>query len=174
MFYRKNKITTIDINLYNNLLLLSRNKVLYTKFGLKDTFQNRINLIFIHSSFLINKIKSFNEKEEFKLFNQKIFDLIFKKIEENMREEGQSDTSVNKNMKYLVKVFYNILLNCETYIKKNASQKGAFLIDYLSFVDNQNKVDNTMLINYFDRYCFFCLDLSSDKVLKGELNFTYK
>ena len=174
MFYRKNKITLNDTHLYNNLLLLSRSKLLYTKFGLKDTFQNRINLIFIHASFLINKVKSFSEKEKFKLFNQKIFDLIFKKIEENMREDGQSDTSVNKNMKYLVKVFYNILLNCETYIKKNTSEKAAFLIDYLSFVDNQNKVDNTMLINYFDKYSFFCLDLSSDKVLKGELNFSYE
>ena len=86
MFYRKNKITLNDTHLYNNLLLLSRSKLLYTKFGLKDTFQNRINLIFIHASFLINKVKSFSEKEKFKLFNQKIFDLIFKKIEENMRD----------------------------------------------------------------------------------------
>ena len=34
--------------LYNNILLLSRNSVFYTKFNLNDTFQNRIHLIFIH------------------------------------------------------------------------------------------------------------------------------
>ena len=43
--------------LYNYILLLSRNKLFYTKFHLKDTFQNRINLIFIHISFLLNKSK---------------------------------------------------------------------------------------------------------------------
>ena len=43
--------------LYNKILLLSRNIVFYTKFSLNDTFQNRINLIFFHISFLFIKIK---------------------------------------------------------------------------------------------------------------------
>ena len=45
--------------LYNYILLLSRNKIFYTKFNIQDTFQNRINLIFIHSSFFLikNKLK---------------------------------------------------------------------------------------------------------------------
>ena len=37
-----------EIKLYNKILLLSRNKLLYTNFKLNDTFQNRINLIFFH------------------------------------------------------------------------------------------------------------------------------
>ena len=32
----------------------------------------------------------------------------------------------------------------------------------------------TSIIEYFDKYHSFCLDLTIDKVLKGELNFTYK
>ena len=32
-------------NLYNKILLLSRNKIFYTKMSLNDTFQNRVNLI---------------------------------------------------------------------------------------------------------------------------------
>ena len=38
--------------LYNKILSLSRNKIFYTNFGLSDTFQNRIYLIFLHISFL--------------------------------------------------------------------------------------------------------------------------
>ena len=173
MFYRKNKITLNDTHLYNNLLLLSRSKLLYTKFGLKDTFQNRINLIFIHASFLINKVKSFSEKEKFKLFNQKIFDLIFKKIEENMREDGQSDTSVNKNMKILVKNFYNILLESENYVNKSHTNKNLFLFKYLSKNHDENSGESSELVDYFNKYQAFCFDLSTDSVVKGELKFNY-
>ena len=35
-----------------------------------------------------------------------------------------------------------------------------------------NTADNSiMLVEYFDKYQAFCLDLSIDSVLKGELNF---
>ena len=71
--------------LYNNILLLSRNKLFYTKFELSDTFQNRIHLIFMHISFIFVKIKHENEKKKYEVFYQSSFDLIFKKIEMNMR-----------------------------------------------------------------------------------------
>ena len=50
--------------LYNNILLLSRNKLFYTKFELSDTFQNRIHLIFMHISFIFSKIKHDKEKKK--------------------------------------------------------------------------------------------------------------
>ena len=47
-------------------------------------------------------------------------------------------------------------------------------LNYLS-LNNANKTSgNIGLIEYFDRYQSFCLDLSSDNVLKGELNFINK
>ena len=75
------QINTQESTLYNNILLLSRNKLFYTKFDLADTFQNRIHLIFIHISFLFIKIKQNNENKKYKAFYQKMFDLIFSKIE---------------------------------------------------------------------------------------------
>ena len=71
-----------EVKLYNKFLLLSRNKLLYSKFALDDTFQNRINLIFIHSSFIFIKIKLKKNDNFYKNFYQKMFDLIFKRIEE--------------------------------------------------------------------------------------------
>ena len=55
MFKLSKKI--IEKKLYNKIIYLSRNKLLYTDFALNDTFQNRINLIFLHICFLFNKIK---------------------------------------------------------------------------------------------------------------------
>ena len=102
-----NQIKNKNDILYNYILSLSRNKILYTKFNLSDTFQNRIHLIFVHFSFICIKVK--NDKNKiFKDFYQSMFNLIFKKIEINMRESGVGDTTINKNMRFLVKVFYKI------------------------------------------------------------------
>jgi cytochrome b pre-mRNA-processing protein 3 len=168
------KINTQEDILYNNILSLSRNKLFFTKFGLADTFQNRIYLIFIHISFLFIKIKQNNQKEIYKIFYQKIFDLIFKNIELNMREIGYGDIVTNKNMKFLVKTFYNILLNCENFNWKSINLKKMFFFKYLEHNNMKKKADNVPLIKYFDRYQAFCLDLSLDSVLKGDLNFRYK
>tara|TARA_B100000745_G_scaffold270487_1_gene197421 strand:- start:202 stop:726 length:525 start_codon:yes stop_codon:yes gene_type:complete len=160
--------------LYNNILLLSRNKLFYTKFELSDTFQNRIHLIFMHISFIFAKIKHEKEKKKYEVFYQSTFDLIFRKIEIEMREIGYGDTLINKNMKLLVKTFYNILLNCENFKRKSQNSKNTFFSDYLDQKDNQKEAHNMALIKYFDAYQAFCLDLSSDSVLKGVLNFNYK
>ena len=168
------KINTQEDILYNNILSLSRNKLFFTKFGLADTFQNRIYLIFIHISFLFIKIKQNNQKEIYKIFYQKMFDLIFKNIELNMREIGYGDIVTNKNMKFLVKTFYNILLNCENFNWRSLNLKKMFFFKYLEHNNMKKKADNVPLIEYFDKYQAFCLELSLDSVLKGDLNFRYK
>ena len=168
------KINTQEDILYNNILSLSRNKLFFTKFGLADTFQNRIYLIFIHISFLFIKIKQNNQKEIYKIFYQKMFDLIFKNIELNMREIGYGDIVTNKNMKFLVKTFYNILLNCENFNESNLDFKKMFFLKHLTYSNMGKEADNVPLIDYFDKYQAFCIDLSIDSVLKGNLNFKYK
>jgi len=160
--------------LYSKILSLSRNKLFYTNLGLIDTFQNRINLIFLHISFLFIKLKQRDKSYLYKEFFQKVFDFIFSKIEINMREIGYGDMTVNKNMKFLVKVFYDILLNCENYEKKNTKNKNLFLIKYLTSNTDTKSANNIRLVEYFDKYQAFCFDLSPDSVLSGDLNFNYK
>jgi cytochrome b pre-mRNA-processing protein 3 len=172
MFKLNKKIP--EKTLYSKIIHLSRNKLLYTEFGLNDTFQNRIYLIFIHISFLFNKIKNNNDASLYKDFYQKMFDYTFSQIEINMREMGYGDVTVNKKMKFLVRSFYNILLNCESYQKKSLKLKTSFINNYLTFNFDVNRQHSSKLIAYFDKYHIFCLDLSYDRVLKGELKFNYK
>ena len=68
MFNKLNKNNSKEVLLYYNILLLSRNKLFFTEFGLSDTFQNRIYLIFIHTSFLLNKIKIYDQSKKYKVF----------------------------------------------------------------------------------------------------------
>ena len=174
MFKKSKKINTQEDILYNNILLLSRNKLFFTEFDLADTFQNRIYLIFLHISFLNVKIKQIKLQKSYANFFQRTFDLMFNRIEANMREIGHGDVMVNKNMKLLVNTFYNILLKCENYKNKCFDFKNVFFFHYLEQNDKKNLSINPLLIEYFNKYEAFCFALSPDSVLKGDLNFNYK
>jgi len=77
-------------------------------------------------------------------------------------------------MKLLVKVFYKILLFCENYNNENTESKNLFLFKYLLQNTNKKDADISNLVEYFNKYQAFCFDLSSDSVLKGDLNFNIK
>ena len=103
-----------------------------------------------------------------------MFDLIFNKIELNMREIGFGESTINKNMRFLVKTFYSILFSCEKYREMNLSTKNIFLNKHLELNNIKNTTNNKDIIEYFDKYEAFCVDLNPDSVLKGELKFNYK
>ena len=141
------QINTPEDTLYNSILLLSRNKLFYTKFDLIDTFQNRIYLIFIHISFIFIKIKQNNKDQIYKIFYQKMFDLIFYNIESNMREIGYGDTTINKNMNFLTRTFYNVLINCEKYKQMKTKAKNIFFNKYLEKNNIKNTTNNKGIID---------------------------
>ena len=103
-----------------------------------------------------------------------MFDLVFKRIDTNMREIGFGDMTVSKNMKFLIKNFYDILLKSEKYKKMTFDHKSKFFNNYLKGNNNENITNTTEIIDYFNKYEAFCFDLSSDSVLQGEINFNYK
>ena len=173
MFTTFNKKISSESKLYNKIMFFSRNKFLYKEIGLSDTFNVRIVLIFFHLAFLLIKLKSTKNINESNQYSQRIFDHAFKKIEENLREHGYGDVTVNKNMKNLVKIFYNILLDCEKYLLFSFENKIDFLDKYLNFKNNAKKPNIIELIKYLDHYQTFCCDLSINSVIKGDLNFKY-
>ena len=88
--------------LYTKLVELSRNIFFYKDLLLKDNFETRINLIFIHFSIILI---IFKKRKKIK-FPQKIYDNIFQNIEYHVRELGYGDVAVNKKMKTLNKIFF--------------------------------------------------------------------
>ena len=100
-------------DLYNKLLLLSRNIFFYKDIKLPDTFETRIYLMFIHFSIILIIFKEKKQK-----YDQKSYDMLFHNIENNLRELGFGDVSVNKKMKDFNKILYDILLKLKL-TKKN-------------------------------------------------------
>ena len=84
--------------------MLSRNIFFYEKLNLEDNFETRIYLMFTHFSIMLKVSKNKGIK-----FDQTSYDLLFHNIENNLRELGFGDVSVNKKMKEYVNMFYAIL-----------------------------------------------------------------
>jgi cytochrome b pre-mRNA-processing protein 3 len=93
------------LNIYNNLIKLTRNKSLYYNLKNNDTFSDRLIILLIHLSFFLKIYKDSLSKEE----AQNLFDFIIRQIELSIREIGYGDVSVNKKMKDYVNLFYSIL-----------------------------------------------------------------
>ena len=93
------------VNLYNNLVNLSRNKSLFSLFTDKDTFSDRILILLFHFAFFLRQYKGKTDKE----YLQKFFDYFFRQMELSIREIGYGDASINKKMKDYINVFFSIL-----------------------------------------------------------------
>ena len=155
-------------HLYNKLVELSRNIFFYDEVLLKDNFETRINLIFIHFSILLMIFKEKKIK-----FPQAIFDNIFLNIEYHIRELGYGDVVVNKKMKILTRIFYDILLK----INKSPSNRFETNDEVSKTYFDPDSVNAPILITslgtYFNFFYNFCFELKIDNMLKGQINFKH-
>tara|TARA_B100001939_G_C16810000_1_gene559544 strand:- start:311 stop:814 length:504 start_codon:yes stop_codon:yes gene_type:complete len=153
-------------DLYNTLLLLSRNLFFYEKVELKDSFENRIYLMFFHFSIMMIIFKKKGSK-----FSQSAYDSFFHNVENNLRELGFGDVSVNKKMKDFNKVLYDILLKID---EKNANFKinqNIILKYFKEFNINNDKLE--LFKHYFSTFYDFCFDQSLDNMIREAIKFKY-
>ena len=160
-FLNKKKIEYND--LYNKIISLTREKFFYTEISLKDELITRIYLILFHLGFILELLKKNRKNKE---LGQNIYDFFFNNIELHLREIGHGDVSVNKKMKDLIKLFYEILLYCEQWDVKKANSKMEFLMNLFNG-DNTTKIDKQKLLNYLDNYRYNLKDISLNFLVKG-------
>ena len=136
-------MNNLHLNIYNNLVKLTRNKNLYSNLKNLDTFSDRLIILLFHFGFFLKYYKSEVSKDE----SQKLFDFFIRQIELSIREIGYGDVSVNKKMKEYVNLFFSIIENIENWkILKNNEKKEA-----ISNLININQ-DNDYFVDYFDKY----------------------
>tara|TARA_Y100000816_G_scaffold275483_1_gene243757 strand:- start:360 stop:872 length:513 start_codon:yes stop_codon:yes gene_type:complete len=160
------KIKKHNSDLYNTLLLLSRNILFYQKIKLSDTFETRIYLMFIHFSIMMIISKKKGVK-----FNQNDYDSLFLNIENNLRELGFGDVSVNKKMKDFNKLLYDILLKIQKNDDKNFSINRSLILKYFSELNEQNNANYDDFERYLIDFYNFCFELPLDNMIREAINF---
>ena len=114
------------LNIYNNLINLTRNKLLYKNLNSEETFSIRLTFYLIHFAFFLKIYKS----EEKKLL-QKIYDFNFRQLEISIREIGYGDVSINKKMKDYLNLFHKLILEIEDWEEKDNNKKKEFFLNYV-------------------------------------------
>ena len=131
------------INIYNNLIKLTTNKLLYDKLGKQDTFNDRLIIFLLHFAFFLKVFKKGgNEK-----ILQKIYDFNFRQLELSIREIGYGDQSINKKMKDYINLFHSIVSDIHFWDENDKIKKNRVIN---KFLDNFNNIGD--LVVYFDEY----------------------
>ena len=159
-----------NISLYITLLNLSRNIFFYKDIGLKDSFETRVILMFFHFSIFMIVYKKKGSK-----LDQESYDSLFHYIENDLRELGYGDVTVNKKMKNLNKILYDILIKMDKKNKDNRSFKlnTELIKDYFDINTENNDVKYAKFETYFSDLFNFCFELSLDNMLKDLTKFKY-
>ena len=144
------------LDIYNNLIKLTRNKELYN-LNKQDTFYDRMIIFFFHLAFLLK----INKKTENKQNLQNFFDYCIRQIELSIREIGYGDATINKKMKEYVNLLFSIIDKINDWEFKDNQKKMDIFINYL---DDEHNFDD--YVDYFEKYRIFLTKNSFNNLSK--------
>ena len=152
--------------MYSTLLVLSRNIFFYKTLKLADNFETRIYLMFFHFSIILTIFKDIKKK-----FEQNKYDSLFNNIENNLRELGFGDVSVNKKMKEMNKIFYDILLKHQINKSNTDKINEKLVLKYFPDLNNAKTQEFKYFESYFIKFYQFCFELSPDNMIREAIKF---
>ena len=149
------------LDIYNNLIRLTRNKNLYNNKEL-DTFYDRMIIFFFHLSFLLKE----NKDKENSVDLQEFFDFCIRQIELSIREIGYGDATINKKMKDYINLLYSIIDKIHNWETIDDKEKSEILKKYIDISDNSQSY-----IDYFENFRDFLIKNSFKNLSKHIISF---
>tara|TARA_B110000037_G_scaffold121531_1_gene138898 strand:+ start:40 stop:507 length:468 start_codon:yes stop_codon:yes gene_type:complete len=146
------------INIYNNLVNLTRNKELYNNFNNQDTFSDRLIFFLLHFAFFLKIYKENNDKK----LLQNIYDYIFRQVELSVREIGYGDQTINKRMKDYLNLFYGMIDKIHNWEALSDKSRTKILEIFLD-----NATNSQYLVNYFEKYRLKLINNTLNSYIKG-------
>ena len=146
------------LNIYNNLVNLTRNKELYKDFKSQDTFSDRLIFFLLHFAFFLKIYKENNNKE----LLQEIYDYIFRQVELSIREIGYGDQSINKKMKDYLNLFYGMIDKINDWDDLTVELRRNLLEKFLD-----NAINTEYLADYFEKYKLNLINNTLNSHIKG-------
>ena len=104
-------------------------------------------------------------------FEQNSYDYLFHDIENNLREMGFGDVSVNKKMKEFNKVLYDILLKLEVKKIELFKINKNLIFKYFNEINDQNSDKYNDFERYFIDFYDFCFELPLNNMIRDAINF---
>ena len=124
--------------------------------------------MFIHFSIMMIIFKKRRSK-----FNQDDYDHLFHNIENNLRESGLGDVSVNKKMKEFNKLLYDILLKLEVDNNSTFKINEKLIFKYFNELSDAKSSKFKDFESYFLKFYNFCFELPLENMIREAINFKY-
>ena len=149
------------LNIYNNLIKLTRNKSLFEKLNIQDSFYDRMIVFFIHFAFFLKIYK----KDENKQYLQKLYDFVFNQIDISLQEAGHGDTTINKKMKNYVSIFHSIITKVDYWESLKNEEKTNFFSTFF-----EHSIESSYFVEYFEKYRNFLTNNTLNHFTKGVIS----
>ena len=149
------------LNIYNNLIKLTRNKSLFEKINIQDSFYDRMIVFFIHFAFFLKIYK----KDENKQYLQKLYDFVFNQIDISLQEAGHGDTTINKKMKNYVSIFHSIIKKVDYWESLKNEEKTNFFSTFF-----EHSIESSYFVEYFEKYRNFLTNNTLNHFTKGVIS----
>ena len=149
------------LNIYNNLIKLTRNKSLFERLNIQDSFYDRMIVFFIHFAFFLKIYK----KDENKQYLQKLYDFVFNQIDISLQEAGHGDTTINKKMKNYVSIFHSIIKKVDNWESLKNEEKTNFFSTFF-----EHSIESSYFVEYFEKYRNFLTNNTLNYFTKGVIN----
>jgi len=157
---------------YNDIVLLARNKDLYTKGGVPDTLDGRFELIAMHCHFFIRRLLCSGSQN--KVFSQHLINYMVTDFDRSLREMGAGDLSVGKKIKFMVSGYYGRASAYDRAIEENYKILDEVLKNNLYGTISPKKTEIKYMKKYIKDLLHFLKVMNDNQVkvcFKNNINF---
>ena len=113
--------------LYQSILQASRQPNLYTEFEVHDHLDSRFDMLCLHISLLMGRLRMLPE-DVHKPLNQELFDRFFADMDFTLREMGVGDLGVGKRVRKMSEAFMGRLLAYTKSLERNDKMELALVL----------------------------------------------
>ncbi|GIR97352.1 MAG: ubiquinol-cytochrome c chaperone [Alphaproteobacteria bacterium] len=113
--------------LYQSILKASRQPNLYTEFEVHDHLDSRFDMLCLHISLLMGRLRMLPE-DVHKPLNQELFDRFFADMDFTLREMGVGDLGVGKRVRKMSEAFMGRLLAYTKSLERNDKTELALVL----------------------------------------------
>ena len=104
--FRKSPALDAAFEAYRAIVAQSRQEKFYADWGVPDTVTGRCDMISLHLSLVLRRLKG---EPRAKDFGQALVDLFFRDMDRSLRELGVTDLGVPNKVKKMGNVFYGLM-----------------------------------------------------------------
>lgn len=122
-FFQKDVSRRQAHELYVAIAEAARRPVFYRDLGVPDTPEGRYDLLSLHVILVLRRLKQ--EKEATASFAQLLFDVMFRDVDDTLREMGVGDLKVGKKVREYAEAFFGRAMAYETALEGEGDLEDA-------------------------------------------------